>query len=118
MDGFDIEIIGRAAHAGVEPEKGISAIKIATNLINRLPQGRLDEETTFNIGRIEGGTVRNAVPSNLYIEGEFRTSSIETMDNLNPQYSLSIKQIGDRKIRNYESIKYLTGLFFFTENYH
>ena len=33
---------------------------------------QIDEETTFNIGRIEGGTVRNAVPSNLYIEGEFR----------------------------------------------
>ena len=89
--GFDIEIIGRAAHAGVEPEKGISAIKIATNLINKLPQGRLDEETTFNIGRIEGGTVRNAVPSNLYIEGEFRTSSIETMDNLNQSLKTAVE---------------------------
>ncbi|MDC0047249.1 M20/M25/M40 family metallo-hydrolase [Chloroflexi bacterium] len=89
---FDIEITGRAAHAGVEPEKGISAIKIATTLINKLPQGRLDDETTFNIGKIEGGSVRNAVPANLYIEGEFRTSSIETMDNLNQTLSIAVEE--------------------------
>ncbi|GIS64177.1 MAG: hypothetical protein CM1200mP3_04250 [Chloroflexota bacterium] len=60
--GFDIEITGRAAHAGVEPEKGLSAILIASELITQLPQGRLDETTTFNIGTIEGGSVRNTVP--------------------------------------------------------
>ena len=89
---FDIEVTGRAAHAGVEPEKGISAIKIATVLINKLPQGRLDDETTFNIGKIEGGSVRNAVPANLYIEGEFRTSSIETMDNLNQALAIAVEE--------------------------
>ena len=47
--GFDIEITGRAAHAGVEPEKGISAIRIASELVNQLPNGRLDQETTFNV---------------------------------------------------------------------
>tara|TARA_B110000116_G_scaffold78510_1_gene68078 strand:+ start:782 stop:1870 length:1089 start_codon:yes stop_codon:yes gene_type:complete len=87
---FDIEIIGRAAHAGVEPEKGLSAIKIASSVINKLPQGRLDEETTFNIGKIEGGSVRNAVPANIYLEGEFRTSSIETLDDLNHTLSNAI----------------------------
>ena len=60
--GFDIEVTGRAAHAGVEPEKGLSAIHVAAQLISKLPQGRLDHETTFNIGKIGGGTVRNAVP--------------------------------------------------------
>ena len=89
---LDIEVTGRAAHAGVEPEKGISAIKIATVLINKLPQGRLDDETTFNIGKIEGGSVRNAVPANLYIEGEFRTSSIETMDNLNQALAIAVEE--------------------------
>ncbi|CAI8056807.1 Uncharacterized protein YqjE [Geodia barretti] len=59
---FDVDITGRGAHAGVEPEKGLSAIRIATEIINNLPQGRLDEETTFNVGLITGGTVRNAVP--------------------------------------------------------
>ena len=37
--GFDIEVTGRAAHAGVEPEKGLSAIRIAAELITRLPAG-------------------------------------------------------------------------------
>ena len=52
--GFDIEITGRAAHAGVEPEKGLSSIRIASEIIIRLPQGRLDETTTVNVGTIEG----------------------------------------------------------------
>ena len=60
--GFNVEITGRSAHARVEPEKGLSAIRVAAELITRLPQGRLDKETTFNVGTIEGGQVRNAVP--------------------------------------------------------
>ena len=44
----DITITGRAAHAGVEPEIGLSSIYIAADLIQKLPQGRLDKETTFN----------------------------------------------------------------------
>ena len=47
-------IQGRASHAGVEPEKGISAIVIAGHLLTRLPLGRIDAETTANIGYIEG----------------------------------------------------------------
>ena len=52
---FEVKVIGRSAHAGVEPEKGLSAIKIAAEIISELPQGRLDEETTFNVGTISGG---------------------------------------------------------------
>ena len=59
---FDVTVKGRAAHAGVEPEKGLSAIRIASEIIAGLPQGRLDDETTFNVGLISGGSVRNAVP--------------------------------------------------------
>ena len=83
--GFDIEITGRAAHAGVEPEKGISAIRIAAEIITRLPQGRLDEETTFNVGTIEGGTVRNAVPENVSVVGEFRSRNLESLDGIRLQ---------------------------------
>jgi tripeptide aminopeptidase len=70
---FDATIIGRAAHAGVEPERGISAILIAAELISRLPAGRIDEETTANIGVINGGTARNAVPEKVEIKGETRS---------------------------------------------
>ena len=59
---LDVHVTGRAAHAGVEPEKGISAIKIAAEIIAGLPQGRLDPETTINIGTISGGSVRNTCP--------------------------------------------------------
>ena len=76
---FDIQITGRAAHAGVEPENGLSAIRIAAELITNLPQGRLDPQTTFNIGTIQGGSVRNAVPEKATLRGEFRSTDLETL---------------------------------------
>ena len=82
---FEVKITGRAAHAGVEPEKGLSAIRIAADIINQLPQGRLDEETTFNVGTINGGSVRNAVPENAVFSGEFRSRNLETLDLLRLQ---------------------------------
>ena len=91
--GFDIEITGRAAHAGVEPEKGLSAIRIASEIITRLPQGRLDETTTVNVGTIEGGTVRNAVPESTTIRGEFRSTNLETLDELRVQITDAVKEV-------------------------
>lgn len=79
---YDITVTGRAAHAGIEPENGISAIRIASEIVMRLPQGRLDEETTFSVGTIEGGSTRNTVPQIATLTGEFRTINMETLDNL------------------------------------
>jgi tripeptide aminopeptidase len=79
---YNFNITGRAAHAGIEPENGISAIQIASEIITRLPQGRLDEESTFSIGTIEGGSTRNTVPESATVTGEFRTINMETLDNL------------------------------------
>ena len=90
---FDVEITGRAAHAGVEPEKGLSAVHIAADLISRLPQGRLDHETTFNIGTIEGGTVRNAVPESTLLRGEFRSINLETLDDVRLQLTEALRQV-------------------------
>ncbi|MSQ12003.1 MAG: M20/M25/M40 family metallo-hydrolase [Dehalococcoidia bacterium] len=80
-----VHVTGRSAHAGVEPEKGLSAIRIAAELITRLPQGRLDPETTFNIGNITGGSVRNAVPEKASILGEFRSRNPKTLDRVRQQ---------------------------------
>ena len=91
--GFDMEITGRAAHAGVEPEKGISAIRIASEIITRLPQGRLDEETTFNVGTIEGGSVRNAVAEITNVRGEFRSRNIETLDGIRMQVDEALNEV-------------------------
>lgn len=77
---FDITILGRAAHAGLEPEKGISSIKIASELVNNLTLGRLDEETTANIGLISGGSARNAVPERTEIKGEFRSRNAQKLE--------------------------------------
>lgn len=56
-----ITIKGKAAHAGMEPEKGINAINVLSEIITRLPGGRIDHETTVNIGTIAGGRATNIV---------------------------------------------------------
>lgn len=66
-------IEGRAAHAGVEPECGVSAIQIAAAAVAAMPLGRIDECTTANIGRIEGGVAVNIVPAAVTLEGECRS---------------------------------------------
>jgi tripeptide aminopeptidase len=58
----DVRFHGRAAHAGMYPEDGRSAIAAAARAIADLRLGRLDEETSANVGRISGGTARNVVP--------------------------------------------------------
>jgi len=64
---------GHAAHAGVEPEKGRSAIQAAAKAVAAMDLGRLDEETTANIGIINGGVATNVVPESCEIEGECRS---------------------------------------------
>ncbi|MDC3415450.1 M20/M25/M40 family metallo-hydrolase [Aquibacillus salsiterrae] len=64
---------GRTAHAGVAPEKGVSAITIAAKAIAKMPLGRIDEETTANIGRFEGGTQTNIVCDHVEILAEARS---------------------------------------------
>lgn len=71
----EVEIEGKASHAGFAPEKGINAIAIAASAINRLKLGRLDEETTANIGTIEGGLATNIVPNQCRVRGEIRSFS-------------------------------------------
>ncbi len=78
----DIEVHGRSAHAGLEPEKGIPAITIAAEIVAGLPQGRLDPETTGNVGVIRGGLVRNAVPDHCLIQAEFRSMVEEKAETL------------------------------------
>jgi tripeptide aminopeptidase len=70
---IDIEITGRAAHTGLDPEKGISAIKAASYAISMLKEGRVDEESTVNVGTIEGGENRNGVPEKVHIKAECRS---------------------------------------------
>jgi len=70
---IDVTVTGRAAHAGMEPEKGINAIAAAARAIAALELGRLDHETTANVGVIEGGIIRNGVPDRCTFLAECRS---------------------------------------------
>lgn len=80
-----VEFTGRGAHAGVEPEKGISAIAMASRFIVGFPQGRIDGETTANIGLITGGTAPNAVPESATLVAEARSRDKAKLDALSNQ---------------------------------
>ena len=73
-------IYGQEAHAGMAPERGISAIKIASEAIAQMQVGRIDFETTANIGVINGGMATNIIPNHVEIHGETRSRSIEKLD--------------------------------------
>lgn len=64
---------GVEAHAGIRPEEGRSAIRAAAAAVARMQLGRLDEETTANIGLIEGGSAANIVPGSCRLVGEVRS---------------------------------------------
>jgi tripeptide aminopeptidase len=72
--------IGKAAHAGISPEKGISAIVMASKAILRMKLGRIDEDTTANLGMISGGSGRNTVPERVEVEGEARSLALEKLE--------------------------------------
>lgn len=70
---YEIHVTGRPAHAGIEPEKGVNAIRVAAEIIAAVPDGRIDAETTANIGIINGGTATNVVPKEVILHGEVRS---------------------------------------------
>ncbi len=74
-DALDITVTGRAAHAGANPQNGVSAIQIAAAAVAKMRLGRVDEKTTANIGLISGGAARNVVPDRCTLKGEARSHS-------------------------------------------
>ena len=74
---IDIVVKGKSAHAGSFPEKGVNAIKIASQAIAELKIGRINKTTTSNIGIINGGVAMNTVPDQVIIKAEVRSHKIE-----------------------------------------
>ena len=70
---FTITIHGKDAHAGAFPEDGINAIAVSSRAVSSLRLGRIDAETTCNIGRIEGGKATNIIPDRVTLHGEARS---------------------------------------------
>ncbi|MEX2212278.1 MAG: M20/M25/M40 family metallo-hydrolase [Gaiellaceae bacterium] len=79
---LSVRFHGRAAHAGMYPEEGRSAIAAAGRAIADMRLGRIDEETSANVGLIEGGTARNIVPEWCSIEAEARSHDERKVDEL------------------------------------
>jgi len=78
-DRMEFTIHGQEAHAGVCPEEGISAIQVAAEGIAAMRLGRIDPETTANLGTIAGGLATNIVPNKVIIKGEARSHSDEKL---------------------------------------
>jgi len=70
---FTAVIHGKASHAGFAPEAGIHSIAIAAGAISKMKLGRVDEDTTVNVGKIEGGKATNIIPESCRVEGELRS---------------------------------------------
>lgn len=75
-----MKVHGKSAHAGVNPEDGISAIQVAAKAISRMPLGRIDHETTANIGRFEGGGATNIVCDFVKLDAEARSIDRNKLD--------------------------------------
>ena len=70
---LDFRFHGRSAHAGMAPEEGRSAVAAAARAIADFRLGRVDEETSANVGVISGGTARNVVPERCSFQAEVRS---------------------------------------------
>ncbi|MBC8385311.1 MAG: M20/M25/M40 family metallo-hydrolase [Candidatus Cloacimonetes bacterium] len=96
-------IYGKESHAGIAPEMGINAIKIASEAISKMPMGRIDFETTCNVGVIEGGKATNIVPNIVKIKAEARSHNMSKLNDVTERMSKALKdavekyEIGDYK---------------------
>ena len=96
---FRIEVTGAAAHAGLNPEQGISAIQVAARAITQVTLGRLDEESTANLGIIQGGVATNIVPEKVIIEGEVRSHSTTKLAS----YTSAIRETFEATVASWQN---------------
>ncbi len=106
-DKLDVRVIGRPAHAGKHPEEGINAIQVAATAVAKMRVGRIDEETTSNIGVIEGGTGRNVVPAEARMLCEARSFDKAKLDaqtaHMKQCFSDAATQFGAKVEINHET---------------
>jgi len=80
-DSLRATFLGKAAHAGIAPERGINALLMASRAVTRINLGRIDSETTANLGSISGGVGRNIVPERVEVLGEARSLNPEKLES-------------------------------------
>ncbi len=95
---FMATVRGKAAHAGLEPEKGVNAIQAAGRAIGELALGRVEDDLTVNVGTISGGTAVNVVPAEAVVKGEVRGRENErvedTVKRISERFAASAEQLG------------------------
>ena len=101
---FHVIIEGKSAHAGVAPEKGISAITLAAKSIAKMNLGRIDDETTANIGSFQGGKQTNIVCDHVEIFAEARSLKESKLNNITEQiknkFEETAESLGGKAIVN------------------
>ncbi len=95
---FEAEILGKAAHAGFAPEEGINALTALVRSLSRIQTGRIDENTTVNIGTIAGGRSNNIVPDHVRVTGEVRSlvpgEALQRTEEILKQFVLFAEEAG------------------------
>ncbi len=105
---IQIDIIGRAAHSAVNPEKGINAISMAADVLKNFDVGRIDENTVANIGTINGGSAINIVPDNIRLTGEIRSFNSKTITTLQQQLNEECEKV-TKKYGGEINVSFTTG---------
>lgn len=101
---FTINIHGKDAHAGAAPENGVSAIAVASKAIAALELGRIDHETTCNIGIIQGGKATNIVPDFVTVDGEVRSHDKTKLKNVTDTIIKAFYDAADKIRQNNDEI--------------
>lgn len=88
---FTAEFVGKPAHAGVEPERGVSAVAMAADAIARMHIGRIDAETTANVGEIHGGSATNVITASVRVRGECRSLDREKVERVRAEMDAAMR---------------------------
>ena len=107
---MDVFYTGKASHAGMAPEKGISSILAASKAISRLRLGKLEDNMTANVGMIEGGEVRNGVPEHTKVMAECRAlehvKALNLAEEMEKVFREAAKEVGaEIKIEKKEALR-------------
>ena len=100
--GLKIKIVGKASHSGISPEKGINSMMVAAKAIGRLPLGRIDEDTTMNIGLLKSGSAVNVIPELTELEGEVRSFNLRKAENYFDQLVSVFKEEAEKAGARFE----------------
>lgn len=109
----DLVFKGKAAHAGVCPKDGINALYVAAHAIVKMPNGYVNENTTCNMGVVEGGVATNIVMSEVKIKFESRSFYLEELENLVDSVCIIARETADDFQAQFSS-----SLRFGTKGYH